>query len=107
MSSDDSQGRSKKSETIKAVRVRVTGRVQKVGYRAWVAKEAQARSLAGWVKNRADGSVEALLCGPESKVDSMITACHVGPPACKVQKVRVFPNAEVVKERTFAIMSSS
>ena len=48
--------------------VTISGRVQGVGYRAWVESEATARRLEGWVRNRRDGSVEALFCGPEDVV---------------------------------------
>jgi acylphosphatase len=74
---------------VKAVRVRVSGLVQGVGYRAWTEQEAIARGLRGWVRNRTDGSVEALISGPESAVDGMLAAFHNGPPAAGVEDVSV------------------
>jgi len=68
--------------------VMVTGRVQGVGYRAWVADEATARHLEGWVRNRRDGSVEALLAGPADIVAEMIAACRRGPSMARVDAVR-------------------
>ncbi|MCZ7657305.1 MAG: acylphosphatase [Xanthobacteraceae bacterium] len=72
-------------------RVVIHGRVQGVGYRAWVEDEAQARGLAGWVRNRRDGSVEAVFGGGERIVTDMITACHRGPAAARVTAVELHP----------------
>ena len=68
--------------------VTVTGRVQGVGYRAWLADEASARNIEGWVRNVRDGSVEALLAGPADGVADMIAACRRGPPLARVDAVR-------------------
>ena len=83
------------SETAprKAVRVRIEGRVQGVWYRGWTVDQATARGLHGWVRNRGDGSVEAVFAGSESAVDAMLAACWRGPPAAKVTAVMV-QNAE-------------
>jgi acylphosphatase len=62
-----------------AIRLRIEGRVQGVGYRAWLEREASARGLRGWVRNRRDGSVEALLIGPADAVEAAIAACARGP----------------------------
>ena len=74
--------------------VRIRGRVQGVWFRAWTMEEALARGLSGWVRNRADGSVEALLAGEDTKVDDMILACHRGPPLAKVSNVSSEASAE-------------
>jgi acylphosphatase len=63
-----------------ALRVRVTGRVQGVWFRGWTKAEAEARGLHGWVRNEADGSVAALIAGPEAAVREMVAALHEGPP---------------------------
>ena len=68
--------------------VTITGRVQGVGYRAWVHEHANARSLEGWVRNRRDGSVEAVFAGPDGVVADMITACGRGPISARVDRVR-------------------
>lgn len=62
----------------------VRGRVQGVGYRAFVEEEAHKRGLQGWVRNRRDGSVEAVFGGPAAKVESMTAACRRGPFAAQV-----------------------
>jgi acylphosphatase len=71
------------SETI-IRHVIARGRVQGVGYRAFVEDEAYQRSLSGWVRNRRDGSVEALFAGPRAEVESMIEACRRGPMSARV-----------------------
>ena len=70
------------------VHVMVTGRVQGVGFRAWVKREAKARRLGGWVRNRADGAVEAVFSGAGPQVRSMVEACHRGPRMGLVQSVK-------------------
>jgi acylphosphatase len=74
------------SATIRHVTIR--GRVQGVGYRAWVEDEATARNLEGWVRNRRDGRVEAVFAGTEDVVSEMIASCRRGPPSARVEAVR-------------------
>jgi len=62
----------------------VRGRVQGVGYRAFVEDEAQRRELEGWVRNRRDGSVEAVFAGPRAAVEAMIEACRRGPMSARI-----------------------
>ena len=73
--------------TQAATHVIVTGRVQGVGFRAWLAREARARGLLGWVRNRADGSVEALIRGEAGAVEAMVGACRTGPRMAGVAEV--------------------
>jgi acylphosphatase len=68
-------------------RVTIRGRVQGVGYRAFVAHEAMARNLEGWVRNLRDGSVEALFAGPAEIVSDMIASCRRGPQWSRVDAV--------------------
>lgn len=75
--------------TGKTVRVRITGRVQGVSFRAWALDEARRLGLAGWVRNERDGSVSALLSGPHKAVSAMIERLHAGPPAAQVADVAV------------------
>jgi acylphosphatase len=72
---------------IKALKARVSGRVQGVNFRAWTQIEAQGRGLAGWVRNETDGTVTAHLEGAADDVDAMVTALHKGPPAAVVREV--------------------
>ncbi|HYH17685.1 MAG TPA: acylphosphatase [Azospirillum sp.] len=71
----------------KAVLARIEGRVQGVWYRGWTVERATGLGLSGWVRNRADGSVEALFAGPATAVDAMLSACRDGPPAAVVRDV--------------------
>jgi acylphosphatase len=82
---------SEAASRTKAVLVRVEGRVQGVWYRGWAVAEANRLGLAGWVRNRADGSVEALFAGPVPAVDAMVEACWRGPPSARVSNVTVRP----------------
>jgi acylphosphatase len=68
-------------------RVTIRGRVQGVGYRAWVEHQAEARGLEGWVRNRTDGSVEALLSGPQDVVADVVASCRRGPSSARVDAV--------------------
>ncbi len=63
------------------------GRVQGVGYRAFVADEAMNRGIAGWVRNRRDGTVEAVFSGPAEVVQGMIEACRKGPWGARVDGI--------------------
>ena len=63
------------------------GRVQGVGYRAFVEDEARRLGLRGWVRNRRDGSVEALFSGPRNDVDAVIEACRRGPFSARVSEL--------------------
>lgn len=74
-----------------AIRARVTGRVQGVAFRAWTQGEAQALGLRGWVRNEADGSVSALIAGPEAEVAALAARLRVGPPAASVAGVETAP----------------
>ena len=70
-----------------AVHLSITGRVQGVGYRAWAAHQARRRGVRGWVRNRRDGSVEAVLIGEAVAVEAMIDACWRGPPMAWVDGI--------------------
>lgn len=71
--------------------VSIRGRVQGVGYRAWTADEGRRRGLEGWVRNRRDGSVEAVLSGAEDVVADMLAACRRGPSSARVDAVDASP----------------
>lgn len=71
----------------RTVRVLIRGRVQGVGYRDWTQGRARTLGLAGWVRNRADGTVEALLSGPAAEVAQMLKDVQQGPPLARVSAV--------------------
>jgi acylphosphatase len=70
-----------------ARRLRIEGRVQGVGYRDWMCREARRRGLDGWVRNLPDGSVEAVVDGPEPALQALLTACRRGPPLARVDRI--------------------
>ena len=65
----------------------IRGRVQGVGYRDWTRHVARDRGLEGWVRNRKDGSVEALFAGSREAVTGMLAACRKGPPSAMVEAI--------------------
>jgi acylphosphatase len=69
------------------VRVIITGRVQGVGYRAWTVETAGRLQLSGWVRNRRDGTVEAVFCGEAAAVTAMFEACKKGPAASRPDSI--------------------
>jgi acylphosphatase len=69
------------------VRLRIVGKVQAVGYRMWCVSTATRLKLRGWVRNLKDGTVEAVVCGSQAAVNSMITACQTGPRHADVSEV--------------------
>jgi len=73
----------------KTVRLRITGWVQGVSYRLWATRTAASLGLRGWVRNRADGSVEVLAIGPSETVTDFGAACRHGPRAALVMAVSV------------------
>lgn len=77
------------SEELRSAQVRIEGRVQGVGYRAWTERVAVGLGLAGWVRNRRDGSVEAVFRGADVVVADMIRRCAVGPEGAAVKLVEV------------------
>ncbi len=76
---------------MSAIRLVVEGRVQGVGYRAFVADEAQARGLTGWVRNLRNGQVEMVLSGGEADIEGMIAACRKGPRFASVTSLKTSP----------------
>ena len=65
----------------------IAGRVQGVGYRDWLVEQARRHGLSGWVRNRRDGTVEALLAGEEGAVQAVLMACRRGPPLARVERI--------------------
>ena len=73
--------------------LRIEGRVQGVWFRGWTVAEASRRGLSGWVRNRSDGTVEALFSGPPGDVEAMVAACRRGPPGALVTQLVSAPAA--------------
>jgi acylphosphatase len=67
--------------------LRIEGRVQGVGYRDWLLREATRLGLHGWVRNRPDGSVQALVAGEAGAVQALLIACRRGPVLARVDRI--------------------
>jgi acylphosphatase len=72
----------------------IRGRVQGVSFRAWTARQAEHRGVDGWVRNREDGGVEAILAGDVDAVQQIVEACRVGPHHAVVTDVIELPASE-------------
>ena len=72
-----------------SVRVIIEGRVQCVWFRGWMVERAMGLGLSGWVRNRREGSVEAVFYGEQSRVNKMIEKSYQGPSAASVARVSV------------------
>jgi acylphosphatase len=84
-------------------RVRITGRVQGVGFRYAMQDEAARLGLNGWVRNRSDGSVEALLQGEADAVEALTAWARRGPPGARVTKIQASTDTEVVSGPGFQL----
>ncbi len=88
-------------DAMRIIRVIVRGRVQGVGYRAWVQRQAAAHSLRGWVRNRNDGTVEAVFAGDPDSVAIIAEGLLRGPPASQVTGVDIRSDDESALAPTF------
>ena len=70
-----------------AKRLQIAGVVQGVGYRAWMVRQAEQLGVSGWVRNRGDGMVEALVYGETAAVEELLRACRRGPPGATVSLI--------------------
>ena len=76
--------------------LRIFGRVQGVGYRAWAHHQAELMRLSGWVRNRKDSSVEAVITGDAKDIQRFIEACYDGPALAKVETISI--NEEIAED---------
>lgn len=83
---------------MRSMRLRITGRVQGVGYRAWTVQTARELGLRGWVRNRTDGSVEAVATGPAQAIAALIEACKRGPRMARVAGVEISDTEDAASE---------
>lgn len=94
-------------ETVRIAHVLVEGRVQGVGYRAFTRRGALRRAISGWVRNRRDGAVEALLCGAAGDVEALIAEMRRGPPGADVANLMVAERLSGdIEEAAFLVLAS-
>jgi acylphosphatase len=91
---------SEETEDVTHMRIRVEGFVQAVGYRNYVIAEATRLGLDGWVRNRADGTVEVLASGPTKAFEALVALCMRGPPGSTVKNIELH-SAEAPAEKGF------
>ena len=84
-------------------RALIHGRVQGVFFRAWTQEMAEELGLSGWVRNRSDGTVEALFCGPRPKVEEMLMLARRGPELARVERIETF-DAKPPEEPGFHVL---
>jgi acylphosphatase len=84
-------------------RLRIHGLVQGVGFRYALREQARRQGLSGWVRNRSDGSVEALVQGPPERVKELLEWARHGPPASRVDEVQVEVLAEEAPHAGFEL----
>jgi acylphosphatase len=78
----------------RSILVRISGRVQGVGYRDWTQRKAIGLGLSGWVRNLASGEVEALFSGSAEAVEAMLAACRRGPQLARVNDIEIAETTE-------------
>jgi acylphosphatase len=88
-----------------AKRLRIHGLVQSVGYRESMRREAEKLGISGWVRNRRDGSVEALVCGADEAIAAIIAWTRTGSRFSKVERVLIEED-EVAMTASFTVIST-
>lgn len=90
------------------IRVVIEGRVQGVGFRNWMTQRAKDGGISGWVRNRTNATVEALLHGDENVVHELIQMCYHGPPLAYVQRVKEFPErGNITRFTSFSLLPTA
>ena len=84
----------------------ITGKVQNVGYRYWLYKEAIEKNISGWVRNKISGEVEALVIGNDTDINNLIKLCKKGPPLSKVIKIKVQNYPKEFLKKSFNIIGN-
>ena len=88
---------------MKRVRVYISGRVQGVFFRAETQRVAQGFNITGWVRNMADGRVEAVFVGDDADIDKMLAWCYIGPSAARVEEVLTEEEPYIGEFRDFSV----
>ena len=84
----------------------ITGKVQNVGYRYWLYKEAIKKNISGWVRNKISGEVEALVIGNDTDINNLIKLCKNGPSLSKVTKIEVQNYPKEFLKKSFNIIGN-
>jgi len=89
---------------LKRIHIIITGTVTGVGFRWWLKMEAEKRNIHGFVKNRTEYEVEALLLGHEKDVEDVVRLCRKGPSSSKVESIKIEDYQQEYTEKFFDIL---
>ena len=89
---------------MKRIHIIITGTVTGVGFRWWLKMEAEKRNILGFVKNRTEYEVEALLLGHEKDVEDVVRLCRRGPPSSRVENIKIEDYQQEYTEKSFDIL---
>ena len=89
---------------MKKIHIIITGAVTGVGFRWWLKMEAEKKNIHGFVKNRAEDEVEALLLGHEKDVEDVVRLCRKGPPSSKVENIKIEDYQQEYFKKSFDIL---
>ena len=89
---------------MKKIHIVITGKVQGVGFRWWLKMEAEKRNIYGFVKNRTEDEVEALLLGHEKDVEDVVRLCRKGPTSSKVKSIKIEDYQQEYFKKSFDIL---
>ena len=89
---------------MKRIHIIITGTVTGVGFRWWLKMEAEKRNIHGFVKNRTEDGVEALLLGHENDVENVVRLCRKGPPSSKVESIKIEDYQQEYFKKSFDIL---
>ena len=84
----------------------ISGRVQGVGFRYWLRRKAEEKNIFGWVKNKTEGDVEALIIGNEKEVSDLIKLCEKGPSSSNVDHIKISEYKKDYLKKSFDIIKS-
>ena len=89
---------------MKSIHIIITGVVTGVGFRWWLKKEAEKRNIYGFVKNRTENKVEAVLLGHEKDVDYILKLCRKGPTSSNVESIKIEDYQQEYFKKSFDIL---
>ena len=89
---------------MKRIHIIITGTVTGVGFRWWLKMEAEKRNIHGFVKNRTEYKVEALLLGHEKDVEDVVRLCRRGPPSSRVENIKIEDYQQEYTKKSFDIL---
>ena len=89
---------------MKKIHIIITGTVTGVGFRWWLKMKAEKKNIHGFVKNRAEDEVEALLLGHEKDVEDLVRLCRKGPPSSKVESIKIEDYQQEYFKKSFDIL---